>query len=171
MNKTLIVYFSHNKENYVSGSIKYLEVGNTAIVAKKIQALTNGDLVEIVPVNEYPKIYNECTRVAKQELNNNARPPIINQLNNLADYQEIYLGYPNWWSTMPMCVGTFLESNDLTNKIIYPFCSHEGSGFGNSIQGIKILCPKANVKEGLSILGSRVNQSDQEIQQWVQGHR
>ena len=70
---------------------------------------------------------------------------------NIKDYDVIYLGYPNYWGTMPMAMFTFLENVNLENKVIKPFCSHEGSGFGRSIGDIKRICPKAQVEKGIDI--------------------
>ena len=165
--KDLIVYFSHDKENYVNGEIKVLETGNTKIVANKIQEYTKGDLFEIKPLHDYPYIYKETTTLAKQERNENIRPKIKNLVSHIEDYQNIYLGFPNWWSTMPMCVWTFLESYNLKDKNIYPFITHEGSGFGNSLNDLRKLCPDSIINEGLAIKGSQVLNSDHKIKQWV----
>ena len=69
-------------------------------------------------------------------------------------YDVIFLGYPNWWGTMPMPVYTFLESYDFCGKLIVPFCSHEGSGMGHSERDIAKACPKATVLKGIAIHGS-----------------
>ena len=99
--KTLIVYFSHDKENYVNGNIQYLEVGNTKVVAEKLQPIINGDLFEIKPIKDYPENYDACTKQAREELDQHILPKI----KTLPDIDDdiIYLGYPNWWSTMPVC--------------------------------------------------------------------
>lgn len=165
--KDFIVYFSHDKENYVNGEIKALDIGNTKVVAKKIQQLTSGDLFEIKPLHDYPYVYRECTDLAKKELHENARPKIRNLVSYIEDYDNIYLGYPNWWGTMPMCVWTFLESYDLSGKNIYPFCTHEGSGMGESEKDIKKLCPDSYVHTGLDIRGSQVFNSDEKIEKWI----
>lgn len=168
MEKNLIVYFSHDKENYVSGTIQNLEVGNTKIVARKIQQQLNCDIFEIKPLHDYPFDYHECTKVAKQELQNNARPKIFNIVSDIEAYQNIYIGYPNWWGTMPMCVMTFLESYNLSNKRIYPFCTHEGSGLGKSVEDLKKLCPNSFIQMGLAIEGHQVHQSDIKINKWLE---
>ena len=80
----------------------------------------------------------------------------------------IYLGYPNYWNTMPMAVFTFLEQYDLTGKVIRPFCTHEGSGLGSSIQDIRKLCPQAEVTPGLALRGGSVEHSRQKIESWLQ---
>lgn len=168
MEKNLIVYFSHDKENYVSGTIQNLEIGNTKIVAQKIQQQLNCDIFEIKALHDYPFHYDECVKVAKQELRNNARPKIINIISHIEDYQNIYIGYPNWWGTMPMCVWTFLESYDLSNRNIFPFCTHEGSGMGRSVKDIEALCPNGLVHQGLAIKGSQVLNSDEKIKKWIE---
>ena len=149
----LIAYFSQADENYTSDGIKNLSVGNTEVVANIIHDLTGADLFKIEPVKSYPKDYHETTHLAQIELNNNARPAIKNKLTNTEEYDIIYLGYPNWWGTMSMVVLTFLESINLTGKIIKPFCTHEGSGMGNSESNLKSYFPDAIIKKGLPIRG------------------
>ena len=79
----------------------------------------------------------------------------------------IYLGYPNYWNTMPMAVFTFLEQYDFTGKVIRPFCTHEGSGMGSSETDIKTLCPGANVEKGLAIHGSRISGAKAQLEKWL----
>lgn len=165
---SLIVYFSHDKENYVNGEIKVLDIGNTKVVAQKIQKIIGGDLFEIKPLHDYPYVYHDCTELAKKELNENARPKIQNIISHIEEYENIYLGYPNWWSTMPMCVWTFLDSYDLSGKNIYPFCTHEGSGMGCSEKDIEKLCPDTQVHKGIAIRGSQVLNSDENIRKWIE---
>ena len=165
--KTLIVYFSHNKENYFGGTIRSVEVGNTQIVAEKLQSMLDADIYQIKPLHEYPEKYDECTTIARKELDNNERPKIMNMVPYMEEYDTIYLGYPNWWGTMPMCLWTFLESYDLKGKKIYPFCTHEGSGLGNSINDLKKICSQSIIKKGLALKGSQVNQSDQKLKEWL----
>lgn len=167
MNKELVVYFSHNKENYFNGEIKYIEQGNTSIVANKIKNILDCDIFEIIPLHDYPINYNECTKQAKQELINNSRPIISNMLPSINEYDTIYLGYPNWWGTMPMIVKTFLESYDFTNINIHPFCTHEGSQMGHSVKDLKEMLNSANICQGLAIRGSNVFNCDDELKKWL----
>lgn len=167
MSRNLIVYYSRCEENYVSGKIINLKIGNTKVVAQKLIEILDADIVEIKPIKPYPFNYHECTEVSKQEQSTNQRPAIEPMNINVDDYDDIYLGYPNWWSTMPMCVWTFLESVDLSGKRIHPFCTHEGSGLGKSIKDLKKLCPNSQIMNGLSIYGSAVQQSDKEISKWL----
>lgn len=168
--KSLIAYYSRKGQNYVSGSIVNLSVGNTEIVAKKIQDITGSELFEIDTVNAYPADYTETTRVAMDEKRQNARPVLTGAVGNMDDYDVIYLGYPNWWSTFPMAVFTFLESYDFSGKTIIPFCTHEGSGLGNSERDIKKLCPTANVLSGLAIRGGSVRKADNDIINWIKNN-
>jgi len=166
--KSLIAYYSRKGQNYVGGSIVNLPVGNTEVVATKIQAMTGGDLFEIDTVEAYPKDYTETTNVARNEKRENARPELTAIVDNMDSFDVIYLGYPNWWGTFPMAVFTFLESYDFSGKTIIPFCTHEGSGLGNSERDIKKLCPKANVKTGLGIRGGSVKNADNMLKSWIE---
>jgi len=165
--KCLIAYFSRSGNNYVSGNIVNLPVGNTEVVAKMIQELTQGDLFHIEAVNAYPEDYTETTEVAKQELRTNARPKLTSHLESMASYDVIFLGHPNWWGTMPMPVFTFLEEYDFSGKTIASFCTHEGSGLGRSVSDIRKMCPKSTVLEGLAIHGGSVNHAKDTVSGWL----
>ena len=126
MSKTLVVYFSKTGEQYSVGEITE---GNTAIIGKMIAEITSGDIFEIKVVNDnYPTKYTPLIQVAKQEKQSNARPEIEGSVENIADYDTVFIGYPNWWADMPMPVYTFLDNHDLSDKKVYHFCTHEGSG-------------------------------------------
>jgi flavodoxin len=165
--KSLIAYYSRKGENYLNGNIVNLTVGNTEVVAKKIQSLTGSDLFEIDTVNRYPEDYTATTNVALDEKRKNVRPELTEVFGNMDDYEVIYLGYPNWWGTFPMAVFTFLESYDFSGKTIIPFCTHEGSGIGSSERDIKKLCPDAKVLTGLAIRGGSVKSADSIIKSWL----
>ncbi len=172
--KVLIAYYSRAGQNYASGDIVNLSVGNTAAVAKKIQAITGGDLYEIRTVKTYPADYHETTEVAKKELREHARPELAGELPDLSQYDTIILGFPNWWGTMPMAVWNFIEKcNCLAGKTVRPFCTHEGSGMGNSVRDLKKLCPNAVILPSLPIKGTRVYRKDpsvdSEIATWLKG--
>ncbi len=165
--KCLIAFFSRAGKNYVSGRIVNLPVGNTEVVAKMIQEMTGGDVFRLDTVKTYPEDYEKTTQVAKKEIRDNARPALSSHVKNMASYEVIFLGYPNWWGTMPMPVYTFLEEYDFSGKTIVPFCTHEGSGLGHSERDIAKLCPNATLLKGLPIQGSRVNAARQEIMNWL----
>ena len=162
----LIVYFSRKYENYVSGEIKNLEIGNTEVAAGIIRKLTGADMFKIEPVQAYSKDYNECIAQAQADQKRNARPELKSYPEHL-NYSKIYLCYPSYWGTMPMAEFTFLEHFDFTGKTIKPLCTHEGSGMGSSIKDIKRLCPGANVEAGLSIRGGAVSRSEKDIKSWL----
>lgn len=163
----IIVYFSRKDENYVSGTIKKLAVGNTEVAANILQKLTGAETFKMQPVQEYSKDYNECIAQAQADQRRNARPELKAYPESLDAYDTVYLGYPNYWGTMPMAVFTFLEHFDFTGKVILPFCSHEGSGMGNSETDIKRLCPTAEVKKGLALRGGSIQYSEPEIKKWL----
>lgn len=163
----IIVYYSRADENYVNGQIKTLKVGNTQVAAGIVQELTGADVFKIEQKQPYSKDYNECIEQARMDQNKNACPELKDYPDSLDGYNVIYLGFPNYWSTMPMAVFTFLEHFDLSGKIIKPFCTHEGSGMGNSVRDIKKLCPSAIVENGLAIRGGNVNLAKSEIKEWI----
>lgn len=167
MAEKLIAFYSRADENYVNGLIKTLQVGNTEVAAGIIKELTGGDLFKIEQVEPYAKDYNECIEQARADQRENARPELKKYPENMDGYDEIYLGFPNYWSTMPMAVFTFLEHFDFSGKVIKPFCTHEGSGMGSSVSDIKKLCPTARVEKGLAIRGGSVNQSKTVIEKWI----
>lgn len=167
MKKSLIVYYSRKGENYWNGQIKDLAQGNTEVVAEMIAALTAGDLFEIETVKSYPANYTACTDEAKAELRAQARPALKRFPDHLDDYDTIFLGYPNWWGTMPMPVFTFLEHYDWHGKRILPFCTNEGSGMGASERDIQATCPGADVAAGLAIHGAEASASRSKVEAWV----
>ena len=167
MLKKLIAYYSRADENYVSGRLQMLDVGNTEKVANVIREATGADVYKIEQVKPYSKDYNQCIDEAKKDQRSGARPTIKRPPSDLDEYDEIYLGYPNYWGTMPMAVFTFLEHFDFTGKTIKPFCTHEGSGMGNSVRDIKRLCPGANVDAGFAIHGADAEKVKAQLEKWV----
>jgi flavodoxin len=167
--KELIVYFSRAGQNYVSGVLQELPVGNTEYVAEILQGLTGADVFKIMPVKPYADDYNTCTAQARVEQKNNVRPVLQAYPASIAPYDAIYLGYPIYWSTMPMSVFTFLEHFTWQGKKIYPFCTHEGSGLGASCQDIRRLCPAAEVRDGLAIRGSQAIDCRHGLETWLGG--
>ena len=135
---TLVVYFSWS--------------GNTEEMASYIAEQVGGDLYEIEPETPYPSDYEECGDVALVERDENARPAIANLPESLDQYDTILVGYPIWWHTAPMIIGTFLESYDLTGKEVYPFtqsASMDTEQFDNSIEFVRENAAGANVYDGL----------------------
>lgn len=169
MSKALIVFYSRAGENYVGGQIKDLETGNTETAALMIQRITNADIFKIEQKKPYSKRYNDCIEQARADQKNDARPEIKSKPESLDGYDTIYLGYPNYWGTMPMAVFTFLSGYDFSGKTIMPFCTHEGSGLGRSIKDISALCAGADIKNGLAITGGRVKNALPDIEKWISG--
>ncbi len=167
MAKTLIVFFSRADENYFSGAMRYVKVGNTEIVAGIIKELASADTFKIEMKNPYSPVYMTCIEEAKKDLRAKARPELASLPESIDEYDTIILAYPNYWGTMPMAVFTFLEAFDFTGKTILPLCTNEGSGMGGSERDIKKACPGADVKKGLPITGSEAANSKAIVQKWL----
>ncbi len=161
--KGLIAFFSRADENYAVG---YIEKGNTHIVAEIIAAETGADLFRIETKNPYPADYDRCIEVAKREKKSNARPAIKGDI-CVEDYDVIYLGYPNWWGEMPMAVYTFIEMHNWQNKIIVPFCTHEGSGLSGTERRIQSACIGGIVLTGLAIHGTTAQHEPETVRKAV----
>lgn len=167
INKILVIYFSKTGENYNVGNI---EIGNTAMMASYIKEYLNADSFEIIPVNKYPNNYKEATEIATKEKNENARPKIKNKLENISDYDTIFIGYPIWWGDLPMIVYTFLEEYDLKGKTVIPFNTHEGSGSAGTYSTIKSKLKESNVNtNGLALQGktARTDSGKKQTIDWL----
>lgn len=162
----LIAFYSRADENYFGGAYRYIEVGNTEKAARMIAEITDGELFKIEQKHPYSAVYDTCIAEAKKDLQAKARPELIALPESLDAYDEIYLGYPNYWGTMPMAVYTFLEAFDWTGKIIHPFCTHEGSGLSNTEKDIAKAAKGAKVEKGLAIHGSSVDSAKKTIEGW-----
>lgn len=171
MSNILVAYYSRADENYVNGQIKTLKIGNTEVAAGIIEKLTGADTFKIEQMQPYAKDYNTCIAQAQSDQKRDARPELKKYPDSLEKYDLIYLGYPNYWNTMPMTVFTFLEHFDFAGKEIRPFCTHEGSGMGNSIEDIRRLCPDADTLQGLAIRGGSVEKSEEKIKKWIEEMR
>lgn len=151
--KTLVVYFSHT--------------GNTKTLANIIHEKVGGDIVELVPVKSYPTSYDACVEVARTELDQQARPKLQTTIADMGSYDTVYIGYPIWWSTIPMPVATFLESYDFAGKTVIPFCTHGGSGIADSESDIKKLVPKATMLDGLAVSGGSASSAQSDVTSWL----
>jgi len=147
--------------------IYYSRTGNTREVANQIHQLVGGNLVAIETVAPYPSDYRETTKQAKRELESGYRPPIKTKIPDIASYDMVFVGSPNWWGTISMPVMTFLSENDLSGKTIAPFMTHGGSALGRSRADIERLCPKATILDGLAILGTSAKTSRQDVVAWL----
>ena len=161
--KKLIAYFSRADENY---SVGVIEKGNTEILAEMIQEEMGGDLFHIERDTPYPSVYSDCTEVAQQEKNDNARPTLKETV-DISEYDVIFLCYPIWYGDMPMCVYTFLESQDWNGKTVCPFSTNEGSGLAGTVATLKTKCAGASVSDGLSMRGSTAQNNRAEAKNLV----
>ena len=164
----LIAYYSRAGENYFGGAYRRIAVGNTEKAANMLAELTGGELYKIEQKQPYSEGYKTCIAEAKADLQKKARPEVLNLPDDLDAYDEIYLGYPNYWGTMPMAVYTFLEHYDFTGKTIHPFCTHEGSSLSHTVQDIQKAAPQARVTKGLAIYGSSVDGAKAALENWIQ---
>ena len=163
----LIAYYSRAGENYFGGSYRRIPVGNTRRVAEQLASLTGGDLLELRQTQPYSDDYRTCVAQARADWQKSVRPELLGLPKDLSGYDRIYLGYPNYWGTMPMAVFTFLEGLDFTSKTIHPFCTHEGSGLSHTVQDIQKAAPGAAVTKGLALYGSGVDSARAALEQWV----
>ena len=164
---TLIAYYSRAGENYFGGAYRRIAVGNTEKAAKMLAEITGGQLLKLEQAQPYSDNYQTCIAEAKKDLQAHARPEVLNLPENLDEYDEIYLGYPNYWGTMPMAVYTFLEKYDFSGKAIHPFCTHEGSGLSNTVRDVQSAAKGARVATGLAIHGSDVDGAMPALEKWV----
>ncbi len=151
---TLILYFSMS--------------GNTETVANYIHDQIGGDIIKLETEQTYPEDYDELVDYARDEQRENARPALATVIENINQYDTIFLGYPNWWGDMPMPIYTFLDQYDLSNKTIAPFITHGGSGLSGTPDNIQEEEePEATVTEGLAIAGDEAENSQSEVNQWL----
>lgn len=153
--KPLVVYFSHS--------------GHTRKIAQDIHKKVGGDLIEIETENAYPDDYQTLVDLAKKEQRENARPKIKTRIPNLNEYGIVFLGYPNWWSGMPMPVYTFIEENKLDGKTIAPFSTHGGGGLGHSVNDLKKEVPHSKILKPLSVPGNAVDRAEKDVLNWIEG--
>ncbi len=151
--ESLVVYFSWS--------------GNTENVAKSVQSQTDSDIFEIVPATSSSDDYDTVLDVAQEEQKENARPAISGSIENIDQYDVVYVGFPNWWGDMPMILYTFFDTYDLSGKTIASFCTSGGSGLSGTVNEIKSLEPDASVTEGLHIGSSSSSEPDDAVSQWL----
>lgn len=132
-------------------SASVLAPGHVAQMAGWIQSEAGGDLFSIVTVEPYSSDYDACLDRAADEKAANARPTLTNTVSNMADYDVIFLGYPDWWGTCPMAIFTFLDSYDFTGKTVIPFCAHGTSGLASSVRDIRAALPDITVLDAVGV--------------------
>jgi len=141
--------------------------GNTREIANKIHKIVGGDLFEIVSVDRYPSDYDETVEQARKELDAGYRPELVSEVKDIGSYDVVFIGYPNWWGTVPRPVVSFLSKCNSLGKTIAPFCTHEGSRLGRSVADITKLCPQSIVLEGLAVRGANVRNAQSEVSEWL----
>ena len=177
--RSLVVYFSmpetddaENMTEEEDNSVVVMNgevLGNTQYMANVIAEHTDSDIFRIEPETPYPTDHETLVDIASEEQEENARPAIDGNIGNLDDYDVIYVGYPIWWSDMPMILYTFFDEYDLSGKTIVPFGTHGGSGFAGTIDAIAELEPNANViEDGLTISRDDIEDAESDIIVWVE---
>ncbi|APG23971.1 flavodoxin [Syntrophotalea acetylenica] len=175
--KSLIVYFSmpettdpnkmttdeDNSVVVIDGKV----LGNTQYMAYVIQKTTGADIFRIEPVTPYPTNHATLVDRAEDEKDANARPATAKQIENFAQYDTVFIGYPIWWSDMPMILYTFFEGYDFAGKTIVPFSTLGGSRFARTPKTIQQLEPEAKILDGLTISRDRIQNAEQRIVNWV----
>ena len=164
--KSIIIYFSRADENYFAGEMKYIEKGNTEILAEYIKEITNADMFKVEPLNPYSTKYYECIDEAKERTKTH-NAPIKENVPDISSYEVIYIGSPIYWGGMPEELITALKGLDYSGKVIRPFVTHEGSGLSGIPRQLKEICVGAEVLDGLSIVGSQVNNSKAKVENWI----
>ena len=167
MSNILVVYYSRKGENHMPGGIQVLEKGNTEYAAEYIQKAVNADIFEIDTVKPYASNYRECCMEAVAEVKANARPEIKSYVTDISGYDTIFVCFPCWCGTAPMCMFTFLEHYDLAGKKLVPLCTNEGSGLAKAPQDLEKSCPGAIIAPGLSVRGHQVKSSEAMIAAWA----
>ncbi len=165
--KKLVVYFSRVGENSVNGRVETIAKGFTEILAEKIAKEVDGELYQLTPVVPYPTNYDECVARSRREDQSGERVEYIKKLENLDEYEIIYLGYPCWWRYYPRVVATFIKDNVFVGKTIYPFCTNEEGKMGLSELELKGSARGAIVKSGFACKGSEVNDIDEQLKDWL----
>ena len=174
----LVAYFTYgenadlgdNVDASSSASIQMLDgqmSGNTGVVASVIADLTGADIFSIRTVESYPDNYNDTIDQGQEEQQEDVRPELSGQIENLDSYDTIFLGYPNWWGDMPMAIYSSLDEYDLSGKTIVPFVTSGGSGFSGSVEEIEDAEPDAEVLEGLSLSDSEATDAQSDIEEWL----
>lgn len=149
-------------------SASVLPPGNTAKMAGWIQDRVGGDVFSIIVEEPYSSDYDECLDRAADEKAENARPKLVNHVENMEDYDIVFLGFPNWWYTAPMAVFSFIEEYDFSGKTVIPFCAHGTGGLAASVEDITDALPdSAQVLESVGVYRPDVDSSQPVINEWL----
>lgn len=176
----LIAYFTWAENTYVENpdlvdvdattSASVLMPGNVGLLAAWIQEETGGDMFPIITEEPYSSDYDTCLDRAIEEHDSDMRPAIVGHVENMQDYDVVFLGFPNWWYSCPMAILTFIEEHDLSGKTIVPFCSHGTGGFAASLQDIgKALPNDCTVLKEFGAYRPEVSGSRDKLLEWLSG--
>lgn len=177
----LIAYFSRVGITDLSGDVDAVSsasintqddgyIGNATILANMITEKTGGDLFQIITEENYPTGYRDTTDQASDEKADNARPALSSHVENMNQYDYVFLVYPNWWGTIPMPLFTFLEEYDFSGKTIAPLATHEGSGLGSSVRDIEdLIGGDVTIADGLAVRGGSVSGAQGDVESWIDG--
>lgn len=165
--KALVIYYSRKGENYVNGSILSIEKGNTERCAEYIRDAVGADMFEVDTVKPYSSNYMICTEEAKAELRAKARPKLKAYLDDISEYDTVFVLGPCWWGTYPCAVFSQLERLDLTGKTVAPLMTHEGSGLGSCERDLKNICKGASFVKGLAVHGADAEKSESTVAKWA----
>ncbi len=173
--KVLVAYFTWPEPDGIDASSGASRIiaddklyGNTEFVAHIISETTQGDLFAIKTEKSYPSPHKALIDDAKKEAENNERPKMTTRIENLKDYDVVFVGYPNWWYDMPMVIYSFFDAYDFKGKTIIPFVTHGGSRFSQSVQTIKELEKEARVIEGPSVSARNVPSAESSVIAWLE---
>lgn len=164
--KSLIIYFSRADENYFGGEMRYVEKGNTEVIAEYIKDTTGADMFKVEPLSPYPTNYMECIEEAKVRTREH-KAPIKENVPDISSYEVIYIGSPIYWGGMPEELFTALKELDFNGKIVRPFVTHEGSGLSGVPRQLKEICNGADVLNGIAITGSEVKNAKAKVESWI----
>ena len=164
--KSLIIYFSRADENYFGGEMRYVDKGNTEVIAEYIKDIVGADIFKVEPLNPYPSNYMECIEEAKLRTREH-NAPIKESIPDISEYEVIYVGSPIYWGGMPEELFTALKPLNFNKKIIRPFTTHEGSGLSGVPRQLQEICVGAKILDGLAIQGSSVNSSRNKVEDWI----
>ena len=171
----LVAYFSWADNAVVEGEVDAVsspsvtKPGNVEQLALWVQERTGGELFSIRVTEPYPSDWDECLERANEEKADGARPELAQSVENMEDYDVIFLGYPNWWYSCPTAILSFLEEYDLSGKQIYLFCSHGTGGLASSVEDIRAAIPNSSISEHVfDVYEEDAASSKQDIETWLE---
>lgn len=172
--KILVAYFSW-ADNAVQGDMDAMTSpsvtapGNVAQLATWIGEKTGGELFPIQVTEAYPSDWDECLDRANQEKADHVHPALSKTLDNIGDFDTVFLGYPNWWYSCPMAIFSFLEQHDLSGKQVYQFCSHGTGGLASSVKDISAVLPEAELSDNVfDVFEEDATSAEDEITEWLE---